>query len=270
MSITKHKRLILGLALAFVLVPLAAQAQRRSPLADAPAIRKRLELRSTRLEFGAGAATTINQDFFHTVMLQVKLGFHFNDWLSLSGVAGFAVANMATGFQDRLSGSSGSLGDMDPSLGREPTKAEAAASMTKINQLLGAQLEFTPFTGKYSMFGKLFAAYDVYLFVGPGLLNVEPTNATNLMPCTSTSSSFSCGESGFKFGANFGVGFHSYFNQWLGLNIELRDILAQLNPSGRDVNGDQKANTADQAWNHTYMFGANLVVYLPTVASISQ
>jgi outer membrane beta-barrel protein len=257
----------LAVALAVTAVPLLAHAQRKSPLADAPAIRKRYELRSTRLELGAGVGSTIDQDFYHTVLIDLRLGFHITDWLSIAGFAGFAAANLSTGFQDKVTGSLGT----DPAmLPREPTRQEALASMEKIKTVLAGQLEFTPFTGKYSMFGKLFAAYDVYLFVGPGLLNVEPTNSANLMPCTSTSSSFSCGESGFKFGANFGVGFHSYFNQWLGLNIELRDILAQLNPSGRDVNGDQKANTADQAWNHTYMFGANLVVYLPTVASISQ
>src|SRR5689334_3619047 len=157
MFTSKHRRLAhrvsLGLALGVasfvVLTPLAAQAQRRSPLADAPAIRKRVELRSTRLEFGAGAATTLNQDFFHTVMAQLKLGFHFSDFLSISGIAGFAVANMETGFQSRLSNTpAGGLNTDDPPLMREPTVSEAKASMTKINQLLGAQLEITPFTGK--------------------------------------------------------------------------------------------------------------------------
>ena len=41
--------------------------------------------------------------------------------------------------------------------------------MNKISQMLGAQLEVTPFTGKYSLFGKLFAHYDFYGFVGSGL-----------------------------------------------------------------------------------------------------
>ena len=39
------------------------------------------------------------------------------------------------------------------------------------------------------------------------------------------------------------------------LNVELRDIVAQLNPSGRDVNGDRLANNDDLAWTHTYMVG---------------
>src|ERR1022692_2103559 len=90
------------IALAVTAVPLAAQAQRKSPLADAPAIRKRFELRATRLEIGAGFGTTINQDFYHTVFLNLKLGFHLTDWLAISGFAGFGVANISTAFQTDL------------------------------------------------------------------------------------------------------------------------------------------------------------------------
>ena len=49
MTNIKHRRLALVAspiaALLITLVPLAAQAQRKSPLEDAPAIRKRVELR---------------------------------------------------------------------------------------------------------------------------------------------------------------------------------------------------------------------------------
>ena len=44
MLINKHRSALL-VALALAVLPLAAQAQRKSPLADAPAIRKRFELR---------------------------------------------------------------------------------------------------------------------------------------------------------------------------------------------------------------------------------
>ena len=46
---------------------------------------------------------------------------------------------------------------------REPSRTRAQAGLQQISSILGAQLESTPFTGKYSMFGKLFAAYDFYL-----------------------------------------------------------------------------------------------------------
>ena len=38
-------------------------------------------------------------------MINVKLGFHITDWLSLAGFGGFAVANLDTGFKDSVVGS---------------------------------------------------------------------------------------------------------------------------------------------------------------------
>lgn len=258
---------------AVVAVPLAAQAQRKSPLADAPAIRKRFELRSTRFEIGAGVGSTINQDYYHTFLFNVRAGFHITDWLALSGYAGFAMANVATTFQsDLLNGLSDTpLQNHPPS---EPIKSEAQQSFQKIKGIYALQLELVPFTGKYSLFGKLFAHYDFYVFGGPGLISVEP-NDTGLMPCGPDGSSgqgraaFYCGVTGTKLGGNFGVGLHSYFTNWMALNVELRDILAKLNPSGRDTNVDLKANEGDLAWTHTISVAANLVFYLPATPSVS-
>ena len=259
--IRKHLPLLIGLLV--TLAPLAAQAQRKSPLADAPAIRKRLELRESRLEFGAGLGSTVNQDFYHTMFANVKLGFHITDWLSISGFADFAVANISTGFRDRVLES---LVD-PPTVARQPSNGEARAAMSQINQMFGGQLEFTPFTGKYSLFGKLFAHYDFYGFLGLGAINLAPTNAA-AVPCNGTQFG-SCPVSGVKLGPEVGVGLHTFFNQWLALNVELRDIVAQLNPAGRDVNGDGVANSSDLTWSSTFSVLASLVVYLPTVADIS-
>jgi len=278
------KRLVRGLAFAAALlavtaVPLAAQAQRKSPLAGAPAIRKRFELRATRFEIGAGMGSTINQDFYHSMMASVRVGFHLTDWLSIAGFGEFALANIATGFRGEVVGS---LGD-DPAaivLTREPTAAEAQGSMQKINNVLGAQLEFTPFTGKYSLAGKLFAAYDFYVFGGGGIMNTSATESANLTPCSSdraagnpqapTRDELRCNPGGTKPGFNFGVGLHSYFTQWLAFNLELRDFIAQINPAGRDVNADKVANSGDNTWSNTFLVTGNLVFYLPTTASISQ
>jgi outer membrane beta-barrel protein len=253
-------------ALLVTVLPLVAQAQRKSPLEDAPAIRKRVELRETRLEAGAGFGSTVNQDFYHTLMVDLKLGFHFTDWLSLSVMGALAVDNLATGFQDRLMET---LPGMNPTVPREPTQTGAKASMSKINNVVAAQVEFTPFTGKYSLFGKIFAHYDFYVFGGVGALNIKPTDQTQ-PACNSTNATTSCGVSGFKPGGNAGVGLHTFFNQWLALGVELRDIVAQINPSGRDVNGDGNANSSDLSWGSTFMVTGNLTVYLPSAAVISQ
>jgi outer membrane beta-barrel protein len=217
--------------------------------------------------------STLNQPFFHTVMLNVKLGFHIVDSLAISGFGSFAVANMETGLQDRVITSLDPAGN--PLVPREPTPDGGAAGISKITNMFGAQLEWIPFTGKYSLFGKLFASYDFYLFGGAGGLTVSPAGS-GLRECSQTPPSaendpsrYVCSASGFKPGATFGVGLHSFFNQWLALNVELRDFMAQLNPAGRDVNGDTQADEGDMSWQHTVTIGANLVFFLPTTAAIS-
>ena len=262
MTNNTHRRFALVAALLITALPLAAQAQRKSPLEDAPAIRKRVELRETRFEIGPGFSSTITQDFYHSFLGGVRLAFHFNDWLSLAAFGSFAVANAETGFQQRLVET---LPAMTPSVPREPTGPQAQGSMQKIKALLGAQLEFAPFTGKYSLFGKIFAHYDFYVFGGGGLMDVGPNNASECMASTT-----SYCPSGFKPGGQAGVGLHTFFNNWLALNVELRDFVSRLDPSGRDVNGDGLANSNDLTWTSTYLVTANVMFFLPTLAAISQ
>ena len=45
---------------------------------------------------------------------------------------------------------------------------------------------------------------------------------------------------GLKIGGQVGVGAHIYFNEWFGLQFELRDYIVGANPGGLDTNGDRK------------------------------
>jgi len=278
MLLNKH-RFALLVALATVSLPIAAQAQRRSPLADAPAIRKRFELRQTRFEAGVGGGTTVNQDFYHTVTVNVRLAFHITNWLAIADFGNFGVTQVSTGFQSKLTGS---LDDMGGAMPRKPTPAQATANLQQISSLMGGQLEFTPFTGKWSLFGKLFSAYDFYGFVGPRFMTVKTAGAVGRtcdqaapplneqMPLMTSPDRYYCETSGMKIGPTFGVGLHTFFGQGVALNVELRDTMAQLNPSGRDVNGDGMADQNDLTWTHTFMVGGNLVLFLPFSPKISQ
>ena len=198
-------------------------------------------------------------------MVGVRAAFHFNDWLSLAVNGNFAIANSETGYHDRLVQIL-PPNIMDP-LPRDPTVAAAQGTMQKINSLLGAQLEFTPFTGKYSLFGKIFAHYDFYVLAGGGVIDVKPTDPTVCGPGNTASY---CGLTGFKPGGQVGVGLHTFFNQWLALNIELKDFVAKLDPSGRDVNGDGVADANDASWTNTVTATANIMFFLPSTAAISQ
>lgn len=255
------------LALAFgIALPATAVAQRKSPLADAPAVRNRVELRQKRAELGAGIGTTLNQDFWHAVLFNVRAGFHLNDWIGIGAMVGLNITpDMTTGFHDRLV-------EVLPSStgpGRAPTRADAEKTMNKIGEVVALQLEATPFAGKYSMFGKLFFNYDFYAFVGPGFVHVKTPNAGGEVPSCDVGMGPSCKYEGFQPGGNFGIGMHTFVNQFVAINAEMRNLLIRNNPAGRDVNGDRVANKDDVTWDANYILTLGLTLFLPTSAAIS-
>jgi outer membrane beta-barrel protein len=248
----------------FTSLPVTAWAElpeRKSPLADAPAIRHRVELRDKRFEIGAGVMSTIAQDFYHAVLVGGKASFHLTDWLAIGGMGGVNVTpNLKTAFLERLEGALPEAKGTD----RTPTRAEALDPMNKIGQAFALQVELIPFTGKYSLFSKLFANYDFYAFGGPGFINF----IADVPPCDTEGNS--CPVTGLKVGANFGVGMHTFINDFLSINVELRDILLPNNPAGRDETGDLVANDDDLKWRSNFMVGVNLTLFLPSTARISD
>jgi hypothetical protein len=256
----------LSFAIAFTLVaglhaPAPAHAQeRKSPLADAPAVRRRVELREKRFEIGVGMGTTLGQDFYHAVMVNGRLGLHLTDWLALGAVGFFNVTpKFQTAFNEKLMAVLPSMMGTD----RTPTKSDALAGMNRIGEAVAAQAEIIPFTGKFSLFSKLFMDYDFYAFGGVGAIDFKADT-----PCTSDTLP-SCAVTGFKIGPNFGGGVHMFAGQFFALNFEVRDILVRDNPAGRDENGDGYANSDDLSWNSNIFLSLNLTFFLPAHPPVS-
>jgi outer membrane beta-barrel protein len=262
---TKWNLVLLATTLLAGLVgPRVARAElpeRKSPLADAPAVRHRHELRSLRFEIGPGVAATVGQDFYHAIMVGGKASFFISDWLALSGMFGHNLTkDMKTSFHTRLEGAL--MGQ--PANDRAPSLDEAHRGMNKIGQVFAAQAELIPFSGKYSLFGKIFANYDFYGFGGPGFIKFTSDEGACTMPGPS------CPVTGMKVGANFGVGMHTYINDFISMNLEARDILIRNNPSGRDETGDRVADGEDLTWDSNYMVGLSFTFFLPPTARISE
>ena len=242
----------------------AAEAERKSPLADAPAIRRRTELRSGRFELGAGVGITPGQDFYTAVLAQLKLSYHFNDWLSIGAFGGFNLTpTMSTSFNDELIGKLNATKEAN----RAPTQQEALNGMNRIGQVVGLQAEIAPFTGKLSLFGKLFASYDIYVFGGVGFINFQSEGEACDGPKVQGKS---CPVVGFKVGPNFGAGLHAFANDFVAINLEFRDIMIRHNPAGRDTTGDGYANDFDNAWDSNFMLGLNVTFFLPTIPGVTD
>lgn len=260
----------LSLASIVAAYPETAHAQHKSPLADAPAIRKRVELRDKRFELGVAGGSTLNETFYHDILVSGHLAFHITDWLSIGAVGIFGVSSLSTGFNDELNSTL-----TTPPQGRAPSPGAAKAGWNKPASILLGQVEWTPFTGKFSLFGKLFAHYDFYIAPGVGLVNLKKANSGSAMQTVGTATVGECVDrtaeptvqscvvTGSAFGGSVAAGFHSFFNDYVALSVELRDIAIKDNPAGRDVNGDQFADKRDLTWTQHWMATLGVSVFFP-------
>jgi len=73
-----------------------------------------------------------------------------------------------------------------------------------------------------------------------------------------------------KIGGQFGIGAHIYFNEWFGLQFELRDYIVGANPGGLDTNGDRKLDSHDEGAQNNLFFGIGLTFMLPPTARVSR
>ncbi len=262
------KKSLLAFALtSATLAPSLAVAQeladRKSPLLDAPAIRHREELRAQRFEMGAGLGSSLAADFYNAVFVNLRLAYHLNDWLAISGTLGHNLTpDYKTGVTENLETSLKSRAPDD----RGPMAQDALNGMNKMNQVFGLQAELSPITGKFSLFGKWFAHYDMYALGGVGAANFGAGKDA----CETAMMNATCPDVGMRLGANVGLGMHAYINKFLALNFEVKDLIVRTNRAGRDVNADSFTDDKDLSLTHNYIFAMNLNVFFPTVPKITD
>jgi outer membrane beta-barrel protein len=268
--------LLVGCLVGIPVVTQAAQ-ERKSPLADAPAIRKRFELRANRLEAGVGLTQTIGQDFYNALMLNLRLGYHITDWIGVSVSAGLlnVTPNWRSSFNDQLN-TTLTAAAATPD-GKTPTPANAAAAENRIGMVILPQVDLVPFTGKFSLFGKLFMNYDFYVLAGPALVNLiskTPTGANLTTECRTDPAFGSMCKAkpytGMKFGGNVGFGMHAFVNNYFAINVEAHNVIFKNNAAGRDVNGNGDVNSFDLQWTYNWMVGLNAVFFLPAHVKVSH
>jgi outer membrane beta-barrel protein len=283
MNKTKAMRKVIALLVGgIVCLPAVARAEkeRKSPLTDAPVIRKRLELRDKRFELGVGAGVTISQDFYNAMMVMPKLAFHFNDWLSLAVVGGYNVLpDWNSSFNNDVynalaNGSqSGTVANQ-----KSPSASDARATMNHIQYVAMGQVEFIPLSGKIAILSSLFSYFDFYVLGGGGVVNLaakgpQPESCQR----ADTSKPICKAVVGNQLLINAGVGAHAFLNRWFALNLELHDLIYKNNASGRSVLGNLSADDnkfittdRDMEWTNNFVFNLNFQFFLPSKPKISR
>jgi len=139
---------------------------------------------------------------------------------------------------------------MHLAMSRPPRQPMLQPPKNRIGMVILPQVDLVPFTGKFSLFGKLFMNYDLYLLAGPALVNLiskTPTGANLTTECrTDPDFGQMCKArpyTGMKFGGNVGFGMHAFVNNYFAINVEAHNLIYKNNAAGRDVNGNGDVNS---------------------------
>jgi outer membrane beta-barrel protein len=264
-----------------------AYAQRRQnvSLEDAPAVRHRRLLVKQRLELTPLFESTINADFRHIIGGGAKLEYHVTDMFSF-GVIGVASTALDTKLVDRIRPSLEATVDNTT---REPSQDEFMDRLNTMPFHGAAFVSLTPWYGKLAAFGQAYVAFDFYFQAGvafatlrsncpaticsdsaPGMSRPNPTydpadpeSQQNLPPDNNPNNDPPL-NNGSQVGLYLGGGIHVFLNDFLALDMTVRDYAFKDNPSGADFNADLFVSDADSRFLHHLFFGVGISVMLPT------
>jgi outer membrane beta-barrel protein len=260
-----------------VAVEQVAHAERRqNSLAKDVAVRHRRLLVKNRLEFTPLFESTINADFRHIIGGGAKLEYHLGDKLSF-GVIGVGSTALDTKLVDKIRPTLEP--DID-NLTREPSQREFTDRLNTMPFHGAAYLSLTPWYGKLAAFSQAYVAFDFYFQAGvsyatlksncgsavcsdqfPGVSHMEMDGET--VPPDLNPNNDPPLNDGSRIGAYLGGGIHVFFNDFLALDLTVRDYAFTDNPSGADFNADLFVSKDDNRFVHHLFFGVGLSVMLP-------
>jgi outer membrane beta-barrel protein len=256
-----------------------AYAERRqNALASDVAVRHRRLLVKNRFEFAPLFESTINADFRHIVGGGAKLEYHLGDKLSI-GVIGVGSTAIDTKLVDKIVPT---LETMTNDKSREPSQAEFTDRLNTMPFHGAAYASLTPWYGKLAAFGQAYVAFDFYFQAGvafaslqsecpaticsdkfPGIQHPNPMGGDNIQPDDNPNNDPPL-NSGGRVGLYLGGGIHVFLNDFLALDMTVRDYAFNDNPSGADFDANLYVDDKDSRFLHHLFFGVGISVMLPT------
>jgi outer membrane beta-barrel protein len=252
-----------------------ADERRLNSLESQPAVRHRLLLVKNRVELTPLFESTINAEFRHILGGGAKLEYHVSDMLSI-GVVGVFSTSLDTNLVNKINAT---LSDMPPAGSREPSKTEFNDHLNSQPLHGAAYLSLTPWYGKLAAFGSAFVNFDFYFQAGVSVAQLDSSCPTSVCNDTHPGKTIMNGmmtippddnpnndaplNSGTKVGLYLGGGIHVFLNDFMALDLTVRDYAFSDNPSGADFNADLFVSEADNRFINHLFLGAGLSFMLP-------
>ncbi len=254
----------------------AAEGRRTNTLRTDKAVRHRRLLVKKRLELAPLFESTINADFRHIIGGGAKLEYHFSDMISI-GVIGVGSTALDTKLVKRI-GKTLVDNPMDPV---EPSKDEFLTRLNSMPVHGAAYASLTPWYGKLAAFGQAYVAFDFYFQAGVSFAQLKsncpttvcsdehPGETFNEVPPDLDPNNDPPLNSGGRAGLYLGGGIHVFMNDFVALDLTVRDYAFADNPSGADVSGpqggpDRAVTNDDSRFVHHLFFGAGVSIMFPT------
>jgi outer membrane beta-barrel protein len=271
-----------------VSTPAHAEPRQNSLAADV-AVRHRRLLVKSRFEFAPLFESTVGADFRHIIGGGAKLEYHLSDMLSI-GVIGVASTALDTKLVDKIVPTLMTQRAKDGLVMqgmniREPSQEEFLDRLNTMPFHGAVYASLTPWYGKLAAFGQAYVAFDFYFQAGiafaqlksdcpvaicsdtsPGASRTitNPDGTMDTVPPDLNPNNDPPLNSGGRVGLYLGGGIHVFLNDFLALDLTVRDYAFTDNPSGADFNADLFVSTADNRFLHHLFFGAGISVMLPT------
>jgi outer membrane beta-barrel protein len=271
---TKILLMVVLASVGLAFAPAPARAQEillEGPLAGAPAVRRLVLFREGRFFVTPTIGFTILDTYRRHMMFGAKAEYNIFDWLS-AGVYGGGGFGWRTSIGDQINERGvDNVPNQDYDL-NFPLRGAVDQQLGQMQWMVAAEARVIPLRGKFSLFGKLFLAVDVYVNLGVGIVGVKERGDTDCSvtdPLTGARANcppedqYSPMATRIAVGPTFGGGVTIYFNDWIGLNLEYRSTPFTWNQSGTDEYGtsevdlDQKIDENDRFlyWNQMMFIG---------------
>jgi outer membrane beta-barrel protein len=278
---------ILGAALvsvSFASIQSAHADRRTNGLRDDKAVRHRKLLVKGRFEVAPLFESTVSGEFQHIVGGGLKLEYHLSDMLSIGGV-GVGSTQFNTKLTDRI------VPTLEPTpddMTREPSQDEFTLRLNTMPVRGAGYISITPWYGKLAAFSQAYVAFDFYFQAGVSFAQLKsdcPTSICSdpspgkprpggpggeMIPADQNPNNDPPLNSGSRVGLYLGGGIHVFMNDFIALDLTVRDYAFSDNPSGADYNADLFVGTNaatgddDNRFLHHLFFGAGISIMFPT------
>jgi outer membrane beta-barrel protein len=274
----------IALMICFISVSAVAQ-QRKSILDGQPAVRKRVLFLPQRFEITPHVGFTYLQDFKHSFLAGLRLEYHAIEWLSFGVFFDYAVVNFDTELTNEIEDTLPSRLNTNTLVDPSPSKTVMKDALDSLMFKAGVYLAYTPWFGKLSLFGKVFAKFDLHILAGAGFVFLKAGNAGNSGSYDSTCAdrtrlclNVKDDNGGLKIGPLVGFGLRFWVLKWMAIAVTFHTIIIKRNSAGFDATGDTDPNNDnvlvvdkdDEKWENLMSFTIGVSFFLPTNAPRSK